>query len=138
DFAAGLGKPVKVINDAAMQALGSYEGGCMLYLGLGTGLGSALIVDKVLAPLELAHLPYRSGKTFEDYVGLRGRKRLGRKAWQRAVDDVIRRLKAAFVADYVVVGGGNAKELKRVPPGARLGKNKNAFRGGYRVWETDP
>jgi polyphosphate glucokinase len=135
DFAAHFGKPVKLINDAAMQALGSYEGGRMLFLGLGTGLGSALIIENVVAPLELAHLPYKKGRTFEDYVGLRGLKRLGKKKWQKAVEDVVARLQAALVADSVVLGGGNAKLLKRLPPGARMGDNRNAFLGGVRVWE---
>jgi polyphosphate glucokinase len=135
DFAAHFGKPVKLINDAAMQALGSYEGGRMLFLGLGTGLGSALIIEHVIAPLELAHLPYKKGRTFEDYVGLRGLKRLGRKKWQKAVEDVVARLQAALVADSVVLGGGNAKHLKRLPPGARMGDNRNAFLGGVRLWE---
>jgi predicted NBD/HSP70 family sugar kinase len=135
DFKAAFRKPVRLINDAAMQALGSYEGGCMLYLGLGTGLGSALIFDNTLTPLELAHLPYKQGKTFEDYVGLRGLIRLGKKNWQKAVEDTVARLKDALVADYVVLGGGNAKELTQVPKGARLGKNKNAILGGYRLWQ---
>jgi polyphosphate glucokinase len=135
DFAHHLGKPVKLINDAAMQALGSYEGGRMLFLGLGTGLGSALIIDRVIAPLELAHLPYKKGRTFEDYVGLRGLKRMGKKKWQEAVEDVVSRLQAALVADSVVLGGGNAKLLKRLPPGARMGDNRNAFLGGVRVWD---
>jgi polyphosphate glucokinase len=135
DFAAALGKPVKLINDAAMQALGSYEGGRMLFLGLGTGLGSALVVDGVIAPLELAHLPYRKCRTFEDYVGLRGLLRLGKKKWTKAVADVAARLQAAMVADSVVLGGGNAKKLKRLPTGARLGLNTNAFVGGFRLWD---
>jgi polyphosphate glucokinase len=135
DFTAALGRPVKVINDAAMQALGSYEGGRMLFLGLGTGLGSALIVDGVIAPLELAHLPYRKCRTFEDYVGLRGLLRLGKKKWTKAVADVTARLQAAMVADSVVLGGGNAKKLKRLPTGARLGLNTNAFVGGFRLWD---
>jgi len=134
DFAAAFGKPTKLINDAAMQALGSYEGGRMLFLGLGTGLGTTLIIDKVIAPMELAHLPYRKGRTFEDYVGERGLERLKVKKWQRAVHDVTMRLKAALVADYVVVGGGNAKKLDELPPGARLGNNANAFSGGFRLW----
>jgi polyphosphate glucokinase len=138
DFEAHFGKPVKVTNDAAMQALGSYEGGRMLFLGLGTGLGSALIVDKVLAPLELAHLPYRKGRTYEDYVGLRGLKGLGKKKWRKAVFDVVSRLKAALVADYVILGGGNARKLDTLPPGARRGDNTNAFIGGYRLWEGLP
>jgi predicted NBD/HSP70 family sugar kinase len=137
DFAVAFGKPVKIVNDAAMQALGSYEGGRMLFLGLGTGLGSALIVDGVLAPLELAHLPYRKKRTFEDYLGVRGRDRLGKKKWQRAVEEVTARLQAALIADYVVLGGGNAKKLDRLPAGARLGDNQNAFIGGYRLWGSD-
>ena len=136
DFAAAFGKPVKLINDAAMQALGSYEGGRMLFLGLGTGLGSALIVDGVIAPLELAHLPYRKRRTFEDYVGLRGLVRLGKKKWTNAVADVTARLQAAMVADSVVLGGGNAKKLKRLARLAgRLGLNTNAFLGGFRLWD---
>ncbi len=134
DFAKALGCPVKIINDAAMQALGHYEGGRMLFLGLGTGLGSALIVDGVLEPMELAHLPYKHGLTYEDYVGLRGLKRLGKKKWRQNVFDIVKRMKAALEADYVVLGGGNAKVLKKLPPGARLGDNANAFRGGYRLW----
>ena len=134
DFQKGLGCPVKIINDAAMQALGHYEGGRMLFLGLGTGLGSAMIVDGVLEPMELAHLPYRHGRTYEDYVGLRGLKRLGKKKWRQHVFDVVKRLKAALEADYVVLGGGNAKALKKLPPGARPGNNAYAFRGGFRLW----
>ena len=135
DFARGLGKPVRVINDAAMQALGSYEGGRMLFLGLGTGLGTAMIVNKVVVPLELAHLPYKKGRSFEDYVGIRGLNRMGKKKWHRAVEDVVARLKAALIADYVVIGGGNSKKLNHLPEGARLGENSNAFVGGYRLWE---
>jgi predicted NBD/HSP70 family sugar kinase len=134
DYQQAFSCPVKIINDAAMQALGSYEGGRMLFLGLGTGLGSALIVDGVLAPMELAHLPYLKGRTFEDYVGLRGLQRLGKMKWRIHVDDVIARLKAALVADYVVLGGGNAKLLKELVQGVRLGENSNAFRGGQRLW----
>jgi polyphosphate glucokinase len=135
DFAGGFGRPVKIVNDAAMQALGSYEGGRMLFLGLGTGLGSALVVEKVLVPLELAHLPYRKGHTFEDYVGLRGLDRLGKKRWRKAVEDVVGRLKAALVIDYVVLGGGNVKRLHELPPDCRMGDNDNAFLGGFRLWE---
>jgi len=135
DFQKAFGCPVKVINDAAMQALGSYEGGRMLFLGLGTGLGSALIADNVIMPMELAHLPYKKGRTFEDYVGRRGLKRLGKKKWQRAVEDVVSRLKTALVADYVVLGGGNAKKLQPLPEDARLGDNAHAFVGGRRLWE---
>lgn len=107
----------------------------MLFLGLGTGLGSALICERLVVPLELAHLPYRKGRTFEDYVGLRGLKRLGPKKWRSAVDDVACRLQAAIVADYIVLGGGNSRRLKKLPPGARLGDNRNAFQGGFRLWE---
>lgn len=134
DYEKKFGKPTRLINDAAMQALGSYEGGRMLFLGLGTGLGTTLIIDRVIAPMELAHLPYRKGHTFEDYVGDRGLERLGKRKWQRAVHDVTARLKAALVADYVVLGGGNAKKLEELPPGARLGSNAHAFTGGFRLW----
>lgn len=135
NFEGHFNKPVKIVNDAAMQALGSYEGGRMLFLGLGTGLGSTLIIEKVIAPMELAHLPYRKGHTFEDYVGERGRKRLGNKKWERAVLDVVARLKAATVADYVVLGGGNVKRLTTLPHEVRRGDNKNAFIGGFRLWQ---
>jgi polyphosphate glucokinase len=135
DFEGHFGKQVKVINDAAMQALGSYEGGRMLFLGLGTGLGSALIVHKVVLPMELAHLPYRKGRTFEDYVGLRGMDRRGKKKWQKSVMDVTARLKAALLADYVIIGGGNVKKLDHLPEGSRMGDNNNAFIGGFRLWE---
>jgi len=135
DFTKAFGRrPVKIINDAAMQALGSYQGKRMLFLGLGTGLGSALIVDGVLEPMELAHLPYKNGRTYEDYVGLAGLKRLGKKKWRRHVNEVVKVLKTALEADYVVLGGGNAKLLKKPPPGCCFGDNKNAFRGGYRLW----
>lgn len=137
DFAKAFGCPVKLVNDAAMQAIGSYDGGRMLFLGLGTGLGSALIVDGVLEPMELAHLPYKNGRTYEDYIGLRGLKRLGKKKWRRYVADIVTRLKTALEADYVVVGGGNAKLLKNLPPGARMGKNENAFKGGFRLWQPN-
>jgi polyphosphate glucokinase len=136
DFARAFGHPVKLINDAAMQALGSYEGGRMLFLGLGTGLGSAMIVDGNLEPMELAHLAYKDGKTYEDYLGLRGLERLGKKRWRRHVAKVVEKLRKALEADYVVLGGGNCKKLKDLPPGARLGSNENAFRGGFRVWEN--
>jgi len=134
DFQAAFGCPVKLINDAAMQALGSYEGGRMLFLGLGTGLGSALILDGVVQPTELAHLPYKKG-TFEDYVGLRGLKRLGKKKWRQCVTDMVARLIAALEPEEVVLGGGNVKELKELPPGCRGGTNAAAFRGGFRLWE---
>jgi polyphosphate glucokinase len=135
DFRKAFGRPARVINDAAMQALGSYKGGCMLFLGLGTGLGSALIIDGVLEPMELAHLPYKKGRSYEEYVGKAGLKRLGKKKWRRSVDDVVTALKAALGADDVVVGGGNAKLLDSPPAGARLGANANAFLGGYRLWK---
>jgi polyphosphate glucokinase len=135
DYSGAFPCPVKIVNDAAMQALGSYEGGRMLFLGLGTGLGSALIIDDVLAPMELAHLPYRKGRTFEDYVGLRGLEKYGKKKWREHVLDVVDRLKAALVVDYVVLGGGNAKHLEELPRDVRLGDNANAFRGGLRLWE---
>jgi predicted NBD/HSP70 family sugar kinase len=134
-FEKAFGCPAKMINDAAMQALGSYQGGRMLFLGLGTGLGSAMIVDGVGEPMELAHLPYKS-RTYEDYVGERGRKRLGTKKWRREVAAVIQLFKAAFDADYVVVGGGNAKHLKKLPRGVRLGDNANAFLGGFKLWKA--
>jgi polyphosphate glucokinase len=136
DFAGAFACPVKLVNDAAMQALGSYEGGKMLFLGLGTGLGSAMIVDGLLEPMELGHLPYRK-RTYEDYVGLRGLKRLGPKKWERRVDDVIERFRAALEPDYIVLGGGNAEALRELPPGCRLGDNANAFKGGFRLWQND-
>jgi len=135
DFEKAFGCPVKVINDASMQALGSYEGGRMLFLGLGTGLGSALITDGVLVPMELAHLLYRKGRTYEDYVGLRGLTRYGKKQWRRYVVDVVTALRDALQADYVVLGGGNATKLKRLPKNVRLGDNTHAFTGGFRLWE---
>jgi polyphosphate glucokinase len=135
DFSKAFGRPTRVINDASMQALGSYEGGRMLFLGLGTGLGSAMIVDGTLQPMELAHLEYRKGKTYEDYLGLRGLERLGKKKWRRHVAQIVEQLKEALDADYVVIGGGNAKKLKTVPDGARLGSNANAFLGGFRLWK---
>lgn len=135
DYENAFAKPTRIINDAAMQALGSYRGGRMLFLGLGTGLGSALIVDGVLEPLELAHLPYRKG-TFEDYVGQRALKRLGKKKWRRAVRDAVQRLRQAVQADYVVLGGGNVKHLKQLPDGVRHGTNANAYRGGMMLWAT--
>ena len=135
NFRRAFGCPVKVINDAAMQAWGSYRKGRMLFLGLGTGLGSAMIIDEVLEPMELAHLPYKKGRTYEEYVGKAGLKRLGKKKWRRAVIDVLKRLKTALEVEDVVVGGGNAKLLKRLPPHVRIGRNANAFAGGYRLWK---
>ncbi len=134
DFKKAFGKPVKITNDAAMQALGSYRGGRMLFLGLGTGLGSTLIVEGVVAPLELAHLPYKK-KTYEDYVGNAGLKRSGKKKWRRHVEVIVGLLKYAMQADYVVLGGGNARLIKQLPPDTQLGKNANAFKGGFRMWE---
>lgn len=135
DFEAFFGKPVRVINDAAMQALGSYDGGKMLFLGLGTGLGSAVVIAGRVEPMELAHLPYRKGRSYEDYVGKRGMKRLGRKKWEKHVHEVVERLRHALLVDYVVLGGGNAKKLEALPEGARLGANSNAFQGGFRIWQ---
>jgi len=120
-----------------MQALGSYHGGRMLFLGLGAGLGSAMIVDGVLEPMELAHLPYKNGRTYEDYTGLRGLERWGKKKWRRNVLDVVQRLKAALEPDYVVLGGGNSKQMKKLPPGVELGDNTNAFHGGFRLWRKE-
>jgi polyphosphate glucokinase len=117
-----------------MQALGSYQGGRMLFLGLGTGLGSALIVNNVLEPMELAHLPYRNGRSYEDYVGLAGLKRQGEKKWRHQVKEVVQQLKAAMQVEYVMLGGGDVRLLKKLPPGTRLGNNANAFKGGYRLW----
>jgi ROK family len=134
DFSKAFDCPVKVVNDAAMQALGSYRGGRMLFLGLGTGLGSALIVDGILEPMELAHLPYKKGRTYEEYVGDAGLKRCGKKKWRRHVIDVTKRLRAALEADYVVLGGGNARRLKTLPDGVRRGDNGHAFVGGFRLW----
>ena len=134
NFKKAFGKPIKIVNDAAMQALGSYKGSRMLFLGLGTGLGSALIVDNALAPLELAHLAYKKGGSFEDYLGKAGLDRLGKKKWRHHVDVVVKQLKTAVQADNVVIGGGNAKLLKKLPRGASLGSNENAFEGGYRLW----
>jgi len=137
DFRRALGRPVKIINDAAMQALGSYKKGRLLFLGLGTGLGSAMIADGVVEPMELAHLPYKRGKTYEDYLGIRGLKRLGRKKWARQVAKVVSLMRAALQPEEVVLGRGNVKKLKKLPPGTRLGNNENAFRGGSELWNED-
>jgi polyphosphate glucokinase len=134
DFRRAFGKPLKIVNDASMQALGSYRGGRMLFLGLGTGLGSAMIVAGIVEPMELAHLPYRK-KTFEDYVGQRGLDKHGKKRWRKDVADVVERLRAALEPDDIVLGGGNVTRLKKLPEGARLGDNENAFLGGFRLWE---
>jgi polyphosphate glucokinase len=136
DFGKAFGCPVKLVNDASMQALGSYKSGIMLFLGLGTGLGSALIVDGILEPMELGHLPYKKG-TYEDYVGLRGLEKRGIKKWRKDVADVVARLTAALEPDEVVLGGGNTKKLKKLPPGCRAGDNANAFLGGFLLWEKE-
>jgi polyphosphate glucokinase len=136
DFRKAFGRPTHVMNDAAMQAIGSYEGGRMLFLGLGTGLGSTLIVDDVVAPMELAHLPYKRGRSYEDYVGDRGRARLGPKKWRKVVAEIVEQLREALEADYVILGGGNARKLKKLPKNTRLGNNDFAFVGGFRVWHT--
>ena len=138
NFAKALGKPVHVINDAAMQALGSYRGGRMLFLGLGTGLGSALAWSKTLLPLELGDLPYRDGDIIENFLGIPGIERLGEKEWKREVIFAVTQLKRSFIADYVVLGGGNAKRFDRLPEGIEPGQNQNAFLGGKRLWETEP
>ncbi len=137
DYRRAFKKPVKIVNDAAMQALGSYRGGRMLFLGLGTGLGSALVAEGVVMPLELAHLPYRRGRTYEDYVGERGLKRLGKKKWARHVYKVVTLLKEGLQADYVILGGGQTKRLKKPPAGVRLGDNQNAILGGVRLWDGE-
>jgi polyphosphate glucokinase len=141
DFHRAFGRPTKVVNDAAMQALGSYGKGRMLFLGLGTGLGSAIVFDGVVEPMELAHLPYKKGRTYEDYVGQRGLDRYGKKRWRKEVLDVVERLQGAFEVDDVVVGGGNARLLKGLPKGlpkgVRIGDNDNAFAGGFRLWDKD-
>jgi polyphosphate glucokinase len=135
-FEKAFGKPVRVINDAALQAIGSYRKGRMLFLGLGTGLGSALIIDGAVEPTELGHLPYKRGRTYEEYVGERGRKRLGTKKWRKTVADIVERLGAALEVDEVVIGGGNARRLARLPKKARRVANSNAFIGGLRLWEA--
>ena len=134
DFGGAFGCPTKVVNDAAMQALGSYNNGKMLFLGLGTGLGTTMIVDGIVEPMELGHLPYKKA-TYEDYVGERGLQRRGKKKWRRHVADVVERLIAALEPDDVVIGGGNANKLDELPPGCRLGDNANAFVGGFRLWQ---
>ncbi|WP_027053169.1 ROK family protein [Mesorhizobium erdmanii] len=134
DFDAQFGKPVKMVNDALMQAIGSYEGGRMLFLGLGTGLGAAMVFDNVGQPMELAHLPYRKGQSFEDYVGERGLEKRGKKKWRIHVFDVVDRLRAALQPDYVVIGGGNVDKLDELPADSRRGDNTRAFEGGFRLW----
>ena len=137
DFEAAFQCPVKIVNDAVMQALGSYEGGKMLFLGLGTGLGSAMIVDGIVEPMELGHLPYKRG-TFEDYVGIRGYERLGKKKWRQAVTDVVARLSAALEPEHVVLGGGNVKKLQELPPGCRVGDNAQALEWADKALAIDP
>ncbi len=137
DFEGAFKRPTKIINDAAMQAIGSYRGGRMLFLGLGTGLGSTLIVDSIVQPMELAHLPYKKG-TYEDYVGVQGLEKRGKATWRKHVQDVVERLTAALEPEDVVLGGGNAKKLKDLPPLCRLGDNDNAFEGGFRMWKDKP
>ena len=134
DFATAFGVPVRLINDAAMQALGSYEGGRMLFLGLGTGLGNAVVDEGRVEPLELAHLPYRNGKTYEEYLGKAGLLRLGRKKWEKHVHTVTDLLRRALICDYVVLGGGHVKKLDALPAHARAGNNANAITGGVRLW----
>jgi polyphosphate glucokinase len=133
NYEKAFGCPVKMINDAAMQALGSYKGGKMLFLGLGTGLGSAVVTDQALLPLELGHLPYKK-KTFEDYVGNRSLEKKGKATWKKHVFETVELLTAAILPDYVVLGGGNAKVLKALPPACLAGENANAFEGGFRMW----
>jgi len=134
DFAKRFGKPVRIVNDALMQAIGSYEGGRMLFLGLGTGLGAAMIVDNVAQPMELAHLPYRKGRTFEDYLGEASLEQRGHDKWQKHVFAVVEQLTSALEPDYVVIGGGNVTRLDALPPKARRGDNANAFKGGFALW----
>jgi polyphosphate glucokinase len=135
-YEKAFSKPLRFINDAAMQALGGYRGGKMLFLGIGTGLGSAIIADGVVVPLELAHLPYRKGCTYEEYLGKQGLDRMGKKRWRKYVIDVLTRFKAALVCDYVLLGGGNAKLMKYLPPHVILGDNSNAVKGGIRLWQS--
>ena len=137
DFAEAFGRPTKVLNDAAMQALGSYQGGRMLFLGLGTGLGSTMILDGTIAPMEIGHLPFRKA-TYEDYVGERGRERLGQSRWRKAVFDTVAQLSTVLLPDYVVLGGGNVVHLKKLPPNCRIGHNEDAFLGGFRLWVDQP
>lgn len=134
DFRKAFGKPTKVVNDALMQALGGYQGGRMLFLGLGTGLGSAMIVDGEPEPMEIGHLDYRKGKTFEDYAGAAGLKRSGKKRWRKHVTEIVKHLTAALEPDYVLIGGGNVEKLGRLPPKSRRGDNADAFAGGFRLW----
>lgn len=137
DYERTFAKPLRFLNDAAMQALGGYKSGRMLFLGVGTGLGSALVLDGYVVPLELAHLPYKKGRTYEEYIGLAGLKRRGKKKWRRSVLDIIDRLQAGMVCDNVLLGGGNAKLMKGLPPHVVLGANSNAIAGGFRLWQDE-
>ncbi|NLR98200.1 ROK family protein [Rhizobium sp. P38BS-XIX] len=137
DFSAAFGKPVRLVNDAVMQAIGGYKGGNMLFIGLGTGLGSAMIVHNVCLPMELAHLPYKKKETFEDFVGERGLEKRGKKKWRKSVEDVIGRLQAALLPHEIVIGGGNVDKLETLPEGCRAGDNENAFLGGFRIWKDE-
>jgi polyphosphate glucokinase len=137
DYSAAFDRPVRIVNDAAMQALGSYEGGRMLFLGLGTGVGSALIAENIIVTLELGQLPFRGRETISDLLGRRGLQRLGKREWREKLHEIVSVLLGAFVADYVVLGGGNSKQVKDIPPGARLGNNLTAFRGGFRLWHLE-
>jgi polyphosphate glucokinase len=137
DFERAFKHPVRIVNDALMQAVGSYEGGRMLFLGLGTGLGSAMVVDSVAQPMELAHLPYKDGRTFEQYLGEAALEGMGQEAWRREVAAVVATLQAALEPEYVVLGGGNVRLIEELPPGCRRGDNKNAFAGGFRLWGDD-
>lgn len=135
DFSAAFGKPVRLVNDAVMQAIGSYKDGNMLFLGLGTGLGSAMIVNHVCLPMELAHLPYKKNETFEDFVGERGLEKYGKKKWRKSVEKVVAKLQAALLPHEIVIGGGNVEKLDTLPNGCRAGDNENAFLGGFRLWK---
>ncbi len=136
DYETAFGVPVRMLNDAAMQALGAYEGGKMLFLGLGTGLGSAYIAGGVIVPLELGHLRYSEARTYEDYVGKAGFKRLGKDKWRRQVETVVEDFRQALLPDYIMLGGGNAKKLAELPPDCRRGSNEDAFKGGFRLWDA--
>lgn len=136
DFEEAFGKPTQIVNDALLQAIGSYEGGRMLFLGLGTGLGTAMIMDNVCVPLEIGHLPYRKTLSYEDYIGLRGLKRRGKDKWRESVADIATMFQAAYEPDYIVIGGGNVDKLKDMPENCRRGDNENAFVGGFRLWQS--
>ena len=135
NFERAFGHPVQILNDAAMQALGGYRGGRMLFLGLGTGLGTAMVIRGELQPMELAHLPWKKGRSYEEYVGEPALQEFGRKKWQKEVFEVVEALSRALEPDYVLLGGGNARKLKKLPPGARLGNNRDAYTGGLRLWQ---